>query len=214
MLTFYSKRLSAKRKKITILVVEPDLVVSRCLYETISSLEFVSDVHVARDETEAEATLARKRVDAVVIDPAQLDDPARDAELMLDSKHLQCIFFTSMDRCMLGLAMARRGFSEFVYKTEGCGGLVKAIERMFDLNQKSSGGARFSLSSKLAALSLRERQTVIHLGHGLTLKEAAVRMNVNPKTVETYKNRAFSKLGMSSRADLVSFVAFGQAPEA
>lgn len=54
-------------------------------------------------------------------------------------------------------------------------------------------------------LSRRERQVLELLAHGHTNQQAADRLSVSVKTVETYRARLAEKLGLRNRADLVRF---------
>lgn len=55
----------------------------------------------------------------------------------------------------------------------------------------------------LSDLSRRERQVLELLGQGYTNQEAADRLFLSVKTVETYRSRISEKLGLRSRADFV-----------
>ena len=54
-------------------------------------------------------------------------------------------------------------------------------------------------------LSPREEDVLRHTAQGLSNKEIAGRLELSPKTVETYKARATEKLGLRSRSDIVRF---------
>lgn len=56
----------------------------------------------------------------------------------------------------------------------------------------------------LAPLSARERQLCLHLLRGHTLKTAAATLDVALSTAETYRKRAYTKLGVRSKAGLVA----------
>lgn len=56
-----------------------------------------------------------------------------------------------------------------------------------------------------ATLSERETEVLRLLGQGHTAKEAAARLNLSVKTVETYKARLMEKLKLTSRVDLVRY---------
>jgi DNA-binding NarL/FixJ family response regulator len=60
-------------------------------------------------------------------------------------------------------------------------------------------------SSRLKALSPREREALSLLLLGYTNKEIATRFNLSVKSVETYRRRVSAKLGAAGRADLVRF---------
>lgn len=55
------------------------------------------------------------------------------------------------------------------------------------------------------ALSEREREVVRLTAEGHTAQQAADRLSVSPKTVETYRHRAMQKLGLTNRAELVRY---------
>lgn len=54
-------------------------------------------------------------------------------------------------------------------------------------------------------LSLRERQVLTLLAHGYTNREAAERLGLSMRSVETYRSRMADKLGFQSRVDLVRY---------
>ncbi|WP_111415531.1 helix-turn-helix domain-containing protein [Billgrantia lactosivorans] len=56
----------------------------------------------------------------------------------------------------------------------------------------------------LATLSERERQLCLYLLRGHTLKTAAAELDIALSTAETYRKRAYAKLGVPSKARLVA----------
>jgi DNA-binding NarL/FixJ family response regulator len=54
-------------------------------------------------------------------------------------------------------------------------------------------------------MSGRERQVVILVAQGGTSKEIAKALDLSPKTVDTYRSRIMSKLGVEDLAGLVRF---------
>jgi DNA-binding NarL/FixJ family response regulator len=70
-------------------------------------------------------------------------------------------------------------------------------------------GVQISYASSVAAmyrLTPRESQTLEALLKGLSVKEVATRLNVNPSTVKTFLRSISGKMGVSSRAELMSKV--------
>jgi two-component system response regulator NreC len=55
------------------------------------------------------------------------------------------------------------------------------------------------------SLSLRERQVLTLLAHGYTNREAAERLGLSMRSVETYRSRMADKLGFQNRVDLVRY---------
>ncbi|MFG2836788.1 response regulator [Streptomyces zaomyceticus] len=58
-------------------------------------------------------------------------------------------------------------------------------------------------TERLAALTAREREVLVHVAGGLSNDEIAERLDVSPLTVKTHVNRAMAKLGARDRAQLV-----------
>jgi DNA-binding CsgD family transcriptional regulator len=68
-------------------------------------------------------------------------------------------------------------------------------------------GARRRSPSGMPVVSLSEREAeVIRLiARGHTSKEMAESLGISPRTLETYKARAMSKLSLRTRADLIRY---------
>ncbi|MGG8405268.1 response regulator [Streptomyces sp. 12297] len=58
-------------------------------------------------------------------------------------------------------------------------------------------------AERLAALTVREREVLVHVAAGLSNDEIAERLEVSPLTVKTHVNRAMAKLSARDRAQLV-----------
>lgn len=56
-------------------------------------------------------------------------------------------------------------------------------------------------------LSNREIQVIALIAKGLSLKDVGKQMKISLKTVETYKSRSLKKLNLTTKAELVKFVA-------
>lgn len=67
------------------------------------------------------------------------------------------------------------------------------------------GPSRLSLDDDRARLTLREREIVRLVAEGLSNKAIAGRLAVSVRTVEGHLNHVFSKLGLSSRTELVRY---------
>ena len=62
-----------------------------------------------------------------------------------------------------------------------------------------------SFENELEGLSKREQDVLVRLARGMTVMEIASDLNINRKTVSTYKGRFFKKLQISSIPDLVRY---------
>jgi two-component system, NarL family, invasion response regulator UvrY len=108
----------------------------------------------------------------------------------------------------------RAGASGYLTKMTASSELITAIRRV-------ASGRRFvteQLAEQLAAefqdaptrsatgaLSDRELQVLCLLARGRAVKEIAAELHVSAKTVATYRQRVFAKLGFKNNAELVQF---------
>lgn len=112
--------------------------------------------------------------------------------------------------------LLRSGASGYVLKQSASEELVRAIQRVA-AGQKyldpaiteqavgsvsSDPGIRRSPATRL---SRREEDVLRFVALGFLTKEIAARLQISIKTVETHKANAMSKLGMSSRIDIVRY---------
>ncbi|WJY20254.1 response regulator transcription factor [Fontisubflavum oceani] len=196
-----------------ILVVESDPGLAAELTAQLRRLDGVSAVLSVETLEDAQAHICAGEIDIVVFDPVLLDDPVVDGECVLDSPKLSCVFFSSLDAARLALARTRIGVAGVVERNRGIKALCDHVAEIFEGQTDDKVPLSGTQRNRRVLLSRRERQAAQCLGQGYTLKETAVQMKINPKTVETYKSRALAKLGVSSRAELVGLVAFGRFPD-
>jgi RNA polymerase sigma factor (sigma-70 family) len=64
---------------------------------------------------------------------------------------------------------------------------------------------RFNSTDPLETLSQREREILKLVADGKTSREIAERLSISPKTVDTYRSRLMSKIGVKNLAGLVKF---------
>jgi DNA-binding CsgD family transcriptional regulator len=76
-----------------------------------------------------------------------------------------------------------------------------------ELRATSSTARRRGDPSNIDELTPQEQHVVELVAHGATIREAAIRMFLSPKTVEAHLGRAYRKLGVHNRAQLAITVA-------
>ncbi len=77
------------------------------------------------------------------------------------------------------------------------------VDRVFDKN--ISRGGRSAAPGAMPQLTDREGEVLKLTALGFTNKEAARRLDLGVKSVETYRARGLEKLGLKTRADLVRY---------
>lgn len=107
------------------------------------------------------------------------------------------------------IAMAVRaikdGAFDFIEKPFDDERLVASIAAAEEKGQKQEVGdtQRAELQARFAELSPRERQVMALVTEGLANKEIALRLEISPRTVESYRAWVMEKMGASNLADLV-----------
>jgi len=107
------------------------------------------------------------------------------------------------------------GADGYVMKTQSADELVGAIRKVHAGGKHVGPALAERLAAELAArrdgrarrdLSAREREILMLLGSGKSLKEIGARLTLSPKTVSTYRSRILTKLALKTNADLVRYV--------
>jgi DNA-binding NarL/FixJ family response regulator len=130
-----------------------------------------------------------------------------DVLLLVVSRH---------DEDLYAERVIRAGAKGYVMKQEGKAVIVKAVRRILDggtflsdnitdkfLMSMSSGSRDDPTQSPLDLLSDRELEVFELTGHGLGAQDIADRMNISPKTVQSYQTRIKNKLSLDSARELV-----------
>ncbi|MEU9163699.1 response regulator transcription factor [Streptomyces sp. NPDC048424] len=82
-------------------------------------------------------------------------------------------------------------------------GLIATFLAQGGADPAAAGASAGMHVERLAALTVREREVLVHVAAGLSNDEIAGRLEVSPLTVKTHVNRAMAKLGARDRAQLV-----------
>jgi len=183
-------------------------------------LEAQSDMQVVGSFGEPEAALAfaaREEPDVAIVDVAM--PQASGIEL---ARRLR---MASPDTQLLVLSMHSN--PEYVHQALLAGALgyvakesagpvlveaVRAVQAGRRYLSESLGGEALSRylqrgedSDPLGRLSAREREVLRHTVEGCTIAETAQRLGLSPKSVETYRSRLMTKLGIEDLPALVKF---------
>lgn len=123
------------------------------------------------------------------------------------------LIFTCQPEEMYALSAIKAGASGFLSKTVSTDNLQKAIQQVArggiylnkDITDKINSGfsQSNSLISKFKRLSTREAEVLNMLASGKRNKDIADALDINEKTVSTYKTRLLQKLKVDNLADLI-----------
>jgi DNA-binding NarL/FixJ family response regulator len=196
----------AVRKSGRVLIVEDDRLVALDL-ETM-----LADFGLAACPTAHSAEEALRNARAYLPDLVLMDirlegevDGVRAAQLLHDELGLRVVYLT---------ANSDLSTVERAKQTQPYGYLLKPIRPLdlrccleLALHQVQLGRAEAGPtdSSMLHGLSAREVEVLTLIARGHTSKDIAHALNIAKPTVDTYRGRLTDKLGIKSRAELVSF---------
>ncbi|MDY7116075.1 LuxR C-terminal-related transcriptional regulator [Halomonas sp. SSL-5] len=82
--------------------------------------------------------------------------------------------------------------------------IASLVRRHYRQARPAALPARHEDAEALQALSRRERELCLLLLHGHTLKTAAAELEIALSTAETFRKRAYAKLGVRSKAELLA----------
>jgi DNA-binding NarL/FixJ family response regulator len=164
---------------------------------------------------------ARQEIPELEPDLAILDLSLQEAsglELVKDLQEvcpdLPILVVSVHDEELYAERVLQAGASGYLRKSVPSEKVLSAIQRVleggmfFEEELKEQMLFRFHGSNKKTAqpmlgdLSDRELEVFEYMGRGLTSSEIAEELNLNPKTVATYRSRAKEKLGLDSNTEL------------
>ncbi len=124
------------------------------------------------------------------------------------------LMFSAHDEAEYAVPALRNGASGYLEKSFTAEELVEAVRRVYSGRRYVSASLAEQLAASLdddgsmaphLALSSRELQVLTMMARGLSLKEIAGQLDINPKTVSSYRARILEKLGVKTNADLVRY---------
>jgi two-component system invasion response regulator UvrY len=195
-----------------VLIVDDHLLVRNGLKHVLSE-EYRGVVFgEARTADEALAQLAKPPWDLVVLD---ISMPGQDGFYVLQETLLRLpgtrVLMLSIHADPPYAARAlQMGASGYVCKDAGRSDLLKAVKNVlagkkhFDESLPSNSDALTTTGH--ARLSAREYKVLLAFAAGKRTGEIAAELNLNIKTISTYKRRLLDKLHLKSTADLVHYV--------
>jgi len=183
-------------------------------------LEAHPDMRVVGSFGEADAALAfaaREQPDVAIVDVAMpqasgIDVAGRLREASPDTHVLVLSMYSNPEYVHQALLAGALGY---VAKESAGAVLVEAVRAVQagrrylseSLGTEALGRylQRGEDSNPLGRLSAREREVLRHTVEGLTIAETAQKLGLSPKSVETYRSRLMTKLGIEDLPALVKF---------
>ena len=208
----------AEGPHIRIVLVDGHPIVRAGLRMLIESGRGFVVVGEAGDRDEAVTVITREQPDIILLD---LDLGGHSSlefftELASAATGARILVLTAVDDPEMHRRAVLLGSMGVVLKRHASEALLRAIERVRQGEvwlDKSTIAGLLSAANKagdedtvrIATLTKREREIILLIGEGLRNKQIADRLFVSETTVRHHLTSVFSKLGVSSRLDLVVY---------
>jgi DNA-binding NarL/FixJ family response regulator len=170
----------------------------------------------AADLRQAIALVAQVRPDVVVLDISMPDADGLDGLATLRSHFpgLRVLVLSMHAEERYALEALRAGALGYISKTAAASELVDALRRAAQGEQWIGPRVAELLEREAASpsvrpphllLTAREAEILALIGAGLQVKQVAAELGIGISTVNTYRNRIFRKMGLSSNAALIRY---------
>ncbi|HEU4495909.1 MAG TPA: response regulator transcription factor [Flavobacterium sp.] len=168
----------------------------------------------AENFQELEEILSKKSIDIVILDLdlAGLTSINLIKSMVKDYPSAKLVIFTNLSEQMYAPNALKAGVAGYVHKTEKLEVLAAALTKVnsgavvfSDIVRKNLAliGKRNKSERLYRKLSTREIEVLRYLSDGKKNKEIAKILDLNEKTVSTYKLRLLTKLNVTNLVDLV-----------
>jgi DNA-binding NarL/FixJ family response regulator len=188
---------------IKVLVVDNHPIVRTGLKLFFESSPDITVVGTLKSGIEIFEFVRRYPVDVIIseIDLPELNGITALRAIKKEHLQLKVIMFSHHPESIYALSTLKAGASGYLSKTVEVEKIKEAVYRVFN------GGTydpRKATSRMFKRLSTREVEVLKLLSSGKKNKEIAIELNINEKTVSTYKARLYRKLNVNNLVDLIN----------
>jgi len=200
---------------IKVLVVDHHPIVRKGIVKLFESSPEIDVVGEADNGKELFNFIDNHSVDIVIseIDLPQLNGITALRSLKKEHSDVKVIIFSSHPEEIYAVSTIKAGAAGYLHKTADTNTIKDAVLKVYrggiyisnNLAQRLAFDENGSKSSKLyKKLSTREVEVLRLLSSGRKNKEIAIELEINEKTVSTYKARLLKKLNVTNLVDLIN----------
>jgi len=201
---------------IRVVLADDHIMVRDALAGVLAAAPDVELVGVAVDGHEALALAQSLRPDVLLLDVSMpnLNGIETCARVRKAVPGCRVIALTALnDECFV-TQMVEAGAKGYVVKSESLAVLVAAVRQVHGGGTWLPQGPPSAARPGRTLLSRREREVLAQIASGQRGSQIAEALGVAIKTVDTYRRRMMTKLGLQSQTELVRYaVALGASPE-
>lgn len=203
----------------TRLLLVDDHPVMRAGIKTLLNAEHDFFVAAEADTGTRAVELAREvPVDVIIMDVSlpQLGGGEATKQILANDPNQRVLVLSAHEEVAFARLLLSAGALGYALKRSACDELVRAVRVVASGNTYVDPALTELLLSKSSrrqgpnglpgvSLSDREVEVIRLIARGHTSKEMAETLGISPRTLETYKARAMSKLNLRTRADLIRY---------
>lgn len=182
----------------------------RMLFENSNDIKIVSSANTAKQLINF---LKKGNIDLVLMsmDLPDMNGITALRTIKKNYNNVRVIIFSTQSENIYALSGIRAGASGFLSKTEATSTIKKAILKVYKggmymtnaMAQKLTFDENQTESDWYHKLSMREIEVLKLLCNGKKNNEIAEELDINPKTVSTYKSRLMNKLNVTNLISLI-----------
>ncbi|SFC53245.1 response regulator transcription factor [Zunongwangia sp. SCSIO 43204] len=200
----------------TVLIADQHPVIAESIKYILETNDFINVIGHAATGNELFRFLENRRPDVLMIeiDLPQLNGIHALRQIKQQYPHIKILVFSCHPEEMYALSAIKAGAAGYISKTNSAEIVNKAIKQVArggiylneEITQKLNSGISKGQNqiSRFKKLSSRETEVLNLLSSGKRNKDIAEALNINEKTVSTYKARLLKKLDADSIADLIT----------
>lgn len=199
---------------VKVFVAHPQRLVCVALKDILEKFGDVRPVGFSCDFAGAEEALVSGEVEIFLTSDRLIDLTGISVlkKIKADYPQVQVVFYRLGNGSALFDYMAARHGAGAVLPPEcGYSELVDTLRR---IAQGQLAPMQMRMTGRCRKLSRREMDVLAGILEGKTLGQTAQMLGINEKTVSTYKNRLFHKLGVKSTMELVGMYNYGDGADA
>lgn len=209
-----------------VLIVDDHPVVRQGLRHLLEQVDDLAVCGEAETAIEARSAIERLHPDVVVCDISlrQVDGIELVRNLRAHYPQLPILVLSALDETIYSARMLALGVNGYIMKQASTEQVLISLRRVLDGNIYVSEAMSNSLLSGLAGgtpflsvdpierLTNRELQVLQLIGRGSSTREAAQRLHLSIKTVESHRQRIKRKLNLTTSVQLMRYAVLSHAP--
>ena len=199
---------------VKILIVDSHPILRKGLELILDSFPDFKVVGLLNSGIEIFEFVRRNDVDVIIseVDLPELNGITALRAIKKENKHINVLMFSNQPEEIYAISTLKAGASGYLHKSATPDKLIEAITTIQNdniyLSEKMDKHYKFEDTRKsrtrlFKRLSTREVEVLKLLSIGKKNKEIAKELNINEKTVSTYKARLFKKLNVTNLVDLI-----------